>query len=377
MSLINYVTKIHFAEHVLEDALEAELELNAVGRPLVVCDHAREEPALVDRLLSAIPRRCTPAVFRVSGSDANEDDCASAAACYLDNACDAIIGFGNGAIIDLAKAVALEVSHEGVLQQYSGLATGAARLRNALPPVIAIPTAAGTGTEVAGTAVIVMRSGAVTTLASPLLVPRVAICDPTLTLGISAAQTACDGMDALTHCIETFIATAYNPPADGISFDGLRRVASHIERAVADGSDIEARREMMAAALNGGLAQQKGLGAVHAMSNALRGTKGLVIGHGTINAVLLPAALAFNAPAVAHRYDDIKRGMNVPQRCDLGEAIAALRERIGLPGDLSAAGLDETAITQASVCAARDYANRSNPRRASPDDYRAMLIGVA
>jgi len=377
MSLINYVTKIHFADNVLEDALEAELELNGVYRPFIVCDHAQDDPALIDRLLAAIPARCSPTRFRITQGDASEEDCASAAVAYLDHACDAVIGFGTGAAIDLAKAVALEVSHQGVLQQYSGLPAGAARLRNVLPPVFAIPTAAGTGTEVAGAAVIVMRSGAITTLASPLLVPRVAICDPTLTLGISAAQTACDGMDALTHCIETYIATAYNPPADGISFDGLRRVAKHIERAVADGADLEARREMMAAALNGGLAQQKGLGAVHAMSNALRGTRACKLGHGAINAVLLPIALAFNAPAVAHRYDDIKRGMNLPPQCDLGEAITALRERIGLPRDLAAIGLDQPAIATASLSATRDHANRSNPRRASADDYEAMISAVA
>lgn len=376
MSLINYVTKIHFAENVLEDALEAELELNGIRRPLVVCEKARDDATLIDRLLAALPRRCSPAIFRASDGEASEADCASATAAYLENECDAVIGFGDGGVMDLAKAVALEVSHKGALQQYSELPIGAARICNALPPVFAIPTTAGTGTEVAGTAVILMRNGAITTLASPLLVPRVAICDPTLTLENSAAQTACDGMDALTHCIETFIATAYNPPADGISFDGLRRVAIHIERAVTDGGDLEARREMMAAALNGGLAQQKGLGAVHAMSNALRATKGRSIGHGAINAVLLPVALAFNAPAVAHRYDEIKRGMNIPQHCDLGDAIVALRERIGLPFDLSSAGLDAAAIAQASGRASRDYANRTNPRRASADDYTAMLGGV-
>jgi len=375
MSLINYVTKIHFAENVLEDALEAELELNGTRRPLVVCEKARDDATLIDRLLAALPRRCSPAIFRASDGEASEADCASATEAYLENECDAVIGFGNGAVMDLAKAVALEVSHKGALQQYFELPIGA-RICNALPPVFAIPTAAGTGTEVAGTAVILMRNGAITTLASPLLVPRVAICDPTLTLNTSAAQTACDGMDALTHCIETFIATAYNPPADGISFDGLRRVANHIERAVTDGRDLEARREMMAAALNGGLAQQKGLGAVHAMSNALRATKGRSIGHGAINAVLLPVALAFNAPAVAHRYDEIKRGMNIPQHRDLGDAIIALRERIGLPSDLSSAGLDAAAIAHASLWASRDYANRTNPRRASVDDYEAMLGGV-
>src|SRR5690606_27621600 len=130
---------------------------------------------------------------------------------------------------------------------------------------------------------------------------------PTLTLDLTAQDVAGSGMDALTHCLETYIASAYNPPADGIARDGIRRAAAHLERAVADMADLAARREMMAAALNGALASQKGLGGVHAMSHALAGLGRGRLDHGAINAVLLPLVLEFNQPAVAHRYDEIKR----------------------------------------------------------------------
>jgi 4-hydroxybutyrate dehydrogenase len=183
-------------------------------------------------------------------------------------------------------------------------------------------------------------------------------------------------MDALTHCIETFITTSYNPPADGIALDGVRRAAANLERAVCNGDDINARREMMAAALNGALAQQKGLGGVHAMSYALGGLSGYQLDHGTVNAILLPHVLEFNAPAVAHRYDELRSGMKAPRRIDLPEAVFRLRERLGLPATLGEIGLDRGALSQAADYAAYDYANRTNPRRANASDYLNMMTAA-
>jgi alcohol dehydrogenase class IV len=295
---------------------------------------------------------------------------------YRESGSDGLIGFGNCAAIELAKAVAVRLTHDGPLRQYAGIEGGMTRIRNVLPPVIAVPTAAGAGSEASGTAAIVMTGGPKMTFVSPFLVPRVAICDPTLTLALPAEETACSGMDALTHCIETFITTAYNPPADGIALDGVRRAAANIERAVCNGADIEARREMMAAALNGALAQQKGLGGVHAMSYALGGLNGYQLDHGAMNAILLPYVLEFNAPAVAHRYDDIRNGMKAPRGLDLPEAIVRLRERVGLPARLREIGLDRHVLPRAASYAAYDYANRTNPRRADAADYLAMMMAA-
>ena len=331
MSLITYVTKIHFAENVLEDALEVELESLGVCRPFVIADQRTMQSAPAPRLHAAIPRRCPATFFSGPAREATEAECMEVAELYRESGSDGLIGFGNGAAIELAKAVAVRLTHDGPLRQYAGIEGGMTRIRNVLPPVIAVPTAAGAGSEASGTAAIVMTGGPKLTFVSPLLVPRVAICDPTLTLAVPAEETACSGMDALTHCIETFITTAYNPPADGIALDGVRRAAANIERAVCNGADIEARREMMAAALNGALAQQKGLGGVHAMSYALGGLNGYQLDHGAMNAILLPHVLEFNAPAVAHRYDDIRNGMNAPRRLDLPEAIVRLENASGCP----------------------------------------------
>ncbi len=374
MSLITYVTRIHFAENVLEDALEHELDLQGVTRPLIVCDRGQEDSGPLGRLLAAIPKESSPRLFVARDGDATEKDCEAAAAICREHACDGIIGFGSGAAIDLAKCIAVRVTHEGPLRPFAGVEGGQMRIRDVLPPLLAIPTTAGAGAEASSTAAIVMDDGPKLTLVSPFLVPRVALCDPTLTLDLPADATASSGMDALTHCIETFIASAFNPPADGIALDGVRRIAANLERAVEEGANIKVRREMMAAALNGALAQQKGLGGVHAMSHGLGALGSPVVQHGAINAVLLPYALEFNAPAAAHRYAELRRVMNVKGRVDLPEAVARLRERVGLPGRLRDIGLDRRAIARASTRAACDYTNRTNPRRASADDYRSLML---
>ena len=242
--------------------------------------------------------------------------------------------------------------------------------------MIAIPTTAGTGSEVGRGAVITFNDGRKLGLLSPYLIPNVAICDPTLTLDLPPHLTAGTGMDALTHCIETYIATAYNPPADGIALDGMRRAAANIERAVGRGSDLRARREMMAAAMNGALAFQKGLGGVHAMSHGLGAQADYALHHGTLNAILLPHMLEFNAPAVSHRYNDLKEAMGMALTVDLPDAIAALASRLGLPGRLATLGVDDRAIDQAAPLAEKDHTNGTNPRRATASDYHQLMIAA-
>jgi 4-hydroxybutyrate dehydrogenase len=180
-------------------------------------------------------------------------------------------------------------------------------------------------------------------------------------------------MDALTHCIETYVSTAYNPPADGIALDGLCRVTANIERAVADGSDLDARREMMAAALNGALALQKGLGGVHAISNALGALSGYDLHHGTLNAVLLPHVLEFNAPAVGDRYAAMKASARMAADADLADGLYRLGGRLGLPSRLGEMGVDAGGIARAASLAERDHANRTNPRRAHAGDYLRIM----
>ncbi|MCB1451293.1 MAG: iron-containing alcohol dehydrogenase [Nitratireductor sp.] len=373
MSLINYLTRIHFADGVLEHAVQAEIAAHEISRPMIVTDRGLVETGLVDRLVHALPRGVVHVMFSDTPANPTEDAAIQASRFYIENECDSIIAMGGGSALDLGKAAGLLASHGGELASYAAIEGGVKRIRPVIPPLIAIPTTAGTGSEVGRAAVIVLSDGRKLGFISEYMIPRVAICDPTLTLTLPPLLTAGTGMDALTHCIETYCATAYNPPADGIAMDGLRRAAANIERAVEKGSDINARREMMAAAMNGALAFQKGLGGVHAMSHALGGLPGYHLHHGTLNSVLLPHILDFNAPAVAHKYSQLKQAMNLPEKADIAEAVFSLGKRLGLPSTLGGMGVDLAGINAAAPLAEKDHTNSTNPRRASAGDYLEIM----
>ncbi|MGI9483315.1 MAG: iron-containing alcohol dehydrogenase [Hyphomicrobiales bacterium] len=376
MSLITYLNKIHFADEVLEEALSAETEALSINRPLVVTDSAIAGTGLVERIYDALKPNRDVIVFTDTPCNPTEAACRSAAELYKHSECDGVIAFGGGSSIDLAKAAGLLATHEGGLASYAAIEGGVERIKNIMPPLIAVPTTAGSGSEVGRAAVIVLDDGRKLGLISPYLIPQVAICDPTLTLDLPPALTAGTGMDAISHCVETYVATAYNPPADGIALDGLSRAAANIELAVEHGQDIDARREMMAAAMNGALATQKGLGGVHAMSHALGSVAGPEIHHGTLNAILLPHVLQFNAPAVGDRYVAIKQAMKLPAQADLPNAIDKLRAKLNLPSRLSDLGIDENTVERAAPLAEKDHTNRTNPRRAKAADYKEIMASA-
>ena len=373
MSLINYLTKIQF-DHGAVALLEAELDALGVDRPMVVTDQGVRAAGLLDPVFRANAEGAELIIFDETPPNPTEGAVEAALALYKERECNGLIAVGGGSSIDLAKAVVLLATHEPPLEQYAVILGGMAKITADFAPVIAIPTTAGTGAEVGLAALITLRDGRKLAFRAPSMIPNVALCDPDMTLGLPPGLTAATGMDALTHCVETFLSPRDNPPAGAIALDGAGRAMRYIERAVSDGADREARWNMMMASLQGGLTFQKGLGAVHAMSHPLGGLADPVLHHGTLNAVILPAVLRFNAGHTGSKYDDLRRTLDLPPGTDVAEAIEDLNQRLGLPANLREMGVTEDVLPRMVEGAVADHSTPSNPRPADAADYERLFV---
>jgi 4-hydroxybutyrate dehydrogenase len=372
MSLINYLTTIRFEFGAIK-ALAEDLKALGIARPLVVTDRGIVASGLIDRLHAALPGGRAEFLFDATPSNPTEEAARAALALYREGECDGLIAFGGGSPIDLAKCVALMATHEPRLQPYAFIDGGLERITAKVAPIIAIPTTAGTGAEVGRAALVTLDDGRKVAVISPHIIPKRAVCDPELTLGMPPRLTAATGMDALSHCIETYLSPRVNPPADAIALDGAARIIASIEKASSESADRQARWEMMMGALEGGLTFQKGLGAVHALSHALGSLKEPSLHHGTLNAVLLPPVLRFNAGHVGNKYERLAAAMGLPQGTDLAVFIEGLNQRLGLPAKLGEMGVTRAVIPEMTEKALRDHSTATNPRSATWEDYEALL----
>jgi len=374
MAQILYVTNILIDFGVLAQ-LKAECERVGIGRPLVVTDAGVKAAGLLDRVQQALGG-VTHSVFDATPSNPTEAAVRAAAELYRAQGCDGLIALGGGSAIDCAKGVAIAAAHPGPLKTYATIEGGSAKITSAVAPLIAIPTTAGTGSEVARGAIIIVEDGRKLGFHSWHLVPKTALLDPELTLDLPPVLTAATGMDAIAHCMETYMSAAFNPPADGIALDGLMRGWAHIERATRDGQDREARLNMMSASMQGAMAFQKGLGCVHSLSHSLGGANPR-LHHGTLNAVFLPAVIRFNAEAPhmqrEQRLQRMAWAMGLSSGSDVAEAVRDMSARLGLPSGLDAMGVTPDLYERVIQGAMADHCHTTNPRLASADDYRHML----
>jgi 4-hydroxybutyrate dehydrogenase len=375
MALINYITQIQFDFGAVA-LVQQECDRIGIRRPMIVTDAGVRAAGLVDRVLAHLANPSQVAIFDQTPPNPNEAAVMAAAGQYRDGAFDGIIAIGGGSSIDLAKGVAVCATHIGPLKNFAAIEGGVARITSATAPVIAIPTTAGTGSEVGRGAVLILDDGRKVGVLSPYVVPKSAICDPELTLGLPAAMTAATGMDAIAHCMETFMAPAFNPPADGIALDGLWRAWNNIETATREPSNREARMNMMSASMQGALAFQKGLGCVHSLSHSLGGYNPR-LHHGTLNAIFLPAVIAFNQSAESMQKENklarMAQAMGLADAAEIGSAIKAMSGRLGLPAGLGELGIRRDMFPKIIEGALADHSHKTNPRVASEQDYVDLL----
>ena len=374
MALIHYLTQIQF-DYGAVALLKSECMRVGITKPLVVTDAGVKAAGVLQKALDALPGMAVT-VFDQTPSNPTEAAVMAAAAVYKASGCDGLIAVGGGSAMDCAKGVAIVVTHEGPLTRYATIEGGSGLITERAAPLIAVPTTSGTGSEVARGAIIIVNDHRKLGFHSWHLLPKAAICDPDLTLGLPSRLTAATGMDAIAHCMETFMSAAFNPPADGIALDGLARGWTYIERATNNGSDREARFNLMSASMQGAMAFQKGLGCVHSLSHSLGGVDPR-LHHGTLNAMFLPAVVRFNAEVDSlkreRRLERMAHAMGLSSGGDVADAITDMNARLGLPTGLAAMGVERKQFDQIIKGALADHCHKTNPRLASGQEYEALL----
>ncbi len=367
MPLIQYLSRISFDSGAIA-TLGDEISRLGLERPLLVTDEGIAAAGILERALDAA-KPSEPVVYDGTTENPTEQSLLECQEIWKDKGCDGVIALGGGSPIDLAKAVALLTSHGGNLADYS-VKTGGSERIGRVSPQIAVPTAAGTGAEVGRASVMSLLDGSKCVAVNLNMVADTVICDPDLTLSLPPRLTAATGIDALSHGVETYCSTWENPPAAAIGLDAVRRAVRWLPAAVEDGADRQARREMMMAALMGGMCLQKALGGAHAMATPLGE---LHLHHGTLIGVLLPHVLRFNEGWADAAYADLRTAMNVPDPVELHDWMTGFVKGIGLPTTLGALGVERTMLPEIAEKAARDHLSATNPRPAVSGDYLNLL----
>ncbi len=378
----NYPTAIRFGAGRIAELPDCCRELG-MGNPLLVTDEGlRDLPMVANALQSCLDAGLACGLYADVQSNPVEKNVTDGVAYYRAQEHDGVIALGGGSALDAGKAIALMVGQDRPLFDFEDREDWYQRVRpEGIAPLLAVPTTAGTGSEVGRAAVILdPRVQTKKIIFHPRMLPAIVIADPQLTLGLPADITAAVGMDALSHNLEAFCSPHYHPMAQGVALQGIKLIADWLPAAVQDGADLRARSHMMAAAILGATAFQKGLGAMHSLSHPA----GAVLGthHGLTNAVVMPYVLLFNRGAIDEKLGDLARYLNLakPSFQAVLEWVLALREQIGIPHTLKDIGVSEEAVAQLAPMAAMDPSCAGNPVPCTPGNmaqlYRRCIAGT-
>lgn len=348
-----------------------------IARPLLVTDTGLRALPIIDDTLAALrDGGLTVALFADVQGNPVEANVDAGIAAYRAGNHDGVVAIGGGSALDVAKAIALMVGQRRPIWDFEDLGDNWKRAdAEAIAPVIAIPTTAGTGSEVGRASVVTNQATRRKVIVfHPRMLPRAVILDPEVTVGLPAPITAATGLDAFIHCFEAWCAPGFHPMADGIALQGMRLIATALPRAYRDGSDLEARTHMLAAASMGALAFQKGLGAVHAIAHpvgALYGTH-----HGQTNAIILPYVMRFNREAIVDRIAPVAWALGLADDSfeTLMDWVLRFREQLGIPHTLADLGVDTRRAEEIGRLAAADPPAASNPVAVGAKELSQIFI---
>ncbi len=379
ISEMSFPTRIVFGKGATGE-LSNHLARLGVKRPLVVTDRGVAQAGLLQRITGALDAaQVSYAVF--DGVEPNPTGATIEAglAAFREHGCDGLVAVGGGSPIDAAKGVRLMATHPPPLAQYDDARDGWRLVTHPMPPLVAIPTTAGTGSEVGRSFVVTLQdTRRKTVIFAPPLIPSVAVCDPELTYDLPPKLTAATGMDALTHNLEALVAKGFHPLADALARKGIEICGRYLARAVKNGRDEEARAQMMVAAITGACAFQKGLGAAHALAHALTPIAG--VHHGLANAIVLPYVMEFNLLSAAPALAEVAVALGEPPGDDpprlarrAVERVRALEREIGIPERLSDVGVRAEQIPALTEKANEDASHQANPRPCTRADLEVLL----
>jgi alcohol dehydrogenase class IV len=371
-----FPTLIHFGPGARSE-IAGHLRAQGLKRPLVVTDRGLAPLPLLRGIADGLREGgLYTAVFSEVGGNPARSQVAAGVAAFRSHSADAIVGVGGGAGLDVAKAVALMASHPGDLFDYEDGLAEPRKVDGPLPYWVAVPTTSGTGSEVGRSAVISDDETHIKKIVfSPRLLARAVFADPELTLDLPAKVTAATGMDALTHCIEAYLAKDYHPICDGIALEGLRLGAPALAKCVETPKDVRARSDMMMSSMMGAIAFQKGLGLTHSLAHALSTLADLH--HGYANGLMIDHALPFNIPSSAERFRVMAGvvGLKHPSPEAFMDWLRELKARVAIPATLAEAGVPRD-IDRLSDLAMQDTCHLNNPRPCTRDDFKRIFTAA-